>query len=183
MNRFMLALLALTSTAAAAGEWTVLPERSRLAFRGVHQGEAFEGAFKRFTATIRFDPANVAATAIQADIDMASADTQNAERDETLVGDEFFATSRFPRATFRAHDCAAAGTGRYRCKAELTIRDRTQPLGFEFTWGGNAGEATLGAEAEVDRLAFDVGTGDWADPELIGRAVKVDVQLTLEPKT
>ena len=77
---------------------------------GPSRGEPFDGRFKTFTATVSHDPANVAATKISADIDVASVDTQNAERDETLAGAAFFDFKRFPTAKFSASAWSAPTT-------------------------------------------------------------------------
>lgn len=172
--------LALAPLAAPAAEWRVVPEGSALKFAGSAQGEAFEGVFKRFDARISFDPAQPALGALQADIELASVDSANAERDEALVGADFFAVQRFPKARFEAGACRADGT-RFACSANLTIRDRTQELTFPFTWQPTAGRAKLHAEVDLDRLAYDVGTGDWADEETLARKVRVTVDLVLAP--
>jgi polyisoprenoid-binding protein YceI len=183
MIRLAAAVLALAALPATAADWAAIPERSSLAFHGTYQGEAFDGVFHRFSPSVRYDAADPAAIAIEARIEMGSVDTQNEERDGTLATPEFFGSEQFPAATFRAHDCAAAEAGHWRCKAELTIRDKTRPIDFAFAWTGTGSEATLTAQVELDRLAFDVGTGDWTDTELIGRTVKVDVKLALKPAT
>ena len=182
MKAAVAALAALLSLPVAAAEWTLVPAGSKLAFAGTAQGEAFEGQFERFEARVSFDPGNAALGAIEADIDVASVDSANAERDETLVGAEFFAVDRFPKAQFRAGACKALAPPQFECAAKLTIRDKSVDLPFRFTWTPDAGGAKLHAEVKIDRLAFDVGTGDWADEEMVAREVRVTVDLALTAK-
>ena len=176
-----LLLLALPFTA-GAGEYSVDAAGSKLSFKGSAQGEAFEGVFKRFSATVAVDPADATKTALTADIDIASVDTQNAERDETLATGDFFDAAKFPKATFRTKSCQAAGAGKFTCDAELTIRDKSRPVAFPFTFAESGGKATLDANVTLDRTQFDVGTGDWAGEDAVAHAVAVSVHLALTPK-
>ena len=175
----LLPLLLLFPFAAGAAEFAVDPGASKLTFKGSAQGEAFEGVFKRFTATVSVDPTSAALTA---DIDVTSADTANSERDETLATAEFFDYAKFPKAKFRTISCTAPGGGKYECFAELTIRDKTQPIAFPFTFAEGGGKATLDATVSLDRTKFDVGTGDWAGEDTVAHAVTVNVHLVLAAK-
>ena len=182
MRPLLLAALLFAGPAAAV-DYAVVPDKSVLRFIADYEGEPFEGGFGRFTATVSVDPANAANTRITADIDVASANTENEERDQTLATAEFFDTAKFPKAAFRTTACRGSAPS-FTCDAELTIRDRTQKLAFPFTLTPHAdGSTRLEADVVLKRLAFDVGTGDWADTALIGDDVKVHVDLTLKPKT
>ncbi len=181
-SRALLCLLALAPLSTRAADWTV-DTGSTLSFEGSYQGEAFTGAFKRFDAKIAFDAADPAKTSFDVSIDMTSADTQNAERDSTLGTSDFFWTEKFKTARFVTESCAAdAAKGGYVCEAKLTIRDKTVALKFPFTWSAEGAGAKLVANVSLDRTAFDVGGGDWADETVIGHAVTVKVALTLKPK-
>lgn len=176
------AIALLAAGTAHAGEYAPEPAKSTLTFRGQYDGEPFEGRFARFDARITHDAANPAHTAIEATIELDSADTGLVERDETLRGDEFFATARWPNARFVATACRTAAP-RVSCDAELTIRDRTVRVPFDFTWTPlEGGRALLAAKVVLRRLAFDVGTGDWADPALLADEVEVEVALELVPR-
>lgn len=180
MNRFALALLVLAPLPSMAATFASTAD-SRLTFAGTYQGEAFDGRFKSFTATLDYDAANVAATKIAADIDMTSADTANEERDATLPGDEFFAAEKFPKAHFEATDCTGTAPT-LTCQAKLTIRDKTQSFAFPVTLTPAGSGFRLDAKTTLKRSAFDVGTGDWADTELIADDVPVTVAVTFAPK-
>ena len=177
----VLALFTLVATSmdAGAADYTADPARSSLSFSGTQDGEPFEGRYRSFDARIVVDDATGLPTGITARIDVTSADTRNAERDQTLGTAEFFDYARFPSAQFRTLACRSAGA-KPACDAELTIRDRTRPLLFPFTWTMQGdGRAKLEATVVVKRLQFDVGSGDWADTSMIGDDVTVRVSLAL----
>jgi cytochrome b561 len=183
MNRYgWLLILCTLCTQAWAGAWTLDPTHSTLRFRATQQGEAFEGGFGRFDTQINFDASTPDAISIGATIDTASVSTENAERDSAIIMPEWFHVERFPQARFRTLGCVAKSATAYDCKAELTLRDRTQPLTFPFAWTTAAdGTAVLKASVTLNRLDYDVGGGDWADPESVGLAVEVLVDLHLRP--
>ncbi len=63
----------------------------------------------------------------------------------------------------------------------LTLRGITKAVPLTFTWTPGAAPVLAGT-ATVPRLAFNVGTGDWADTEVMPDAVAVTTRLVLQPK-
>lgn len=175
------ALLAPASVRAQAQAWTPDGE-ALLAFRGSYQGEAFEGRFARFAPQVRLDPDDLAGSGIEVDIELASAATGVEDYDSTMQSAEFFDSARFPTARFVARNLRAQGEG-YLADAELTLRDRTVPLAFPFTFAIDGERAVLAAQVVLKRLDFDVGTGEWADTALIANEVEVRVELPLRRAT
>jgi polyisoprenoid-binding protein YceI len=174
-------LLLLCTAPLAAKDWQLDPAASHLRFAGTAQGEAFKGEFRRFKPTIALEPGKPESARIEVEVDVASADTQNKERDDALATPEFFAFDKFPKARFRTLSCkAGAGKDAYACDAELTIRDKTRKLAFPFTFSESDGKASLKSEIKLDRMAYDIGTGEWADTATLAHEVGVSVELTLK---
>src|SRR5258705_13818033 len=72
------ALLGLSSMAQAAPTtWTIDPNHSNVTFTIRHFFSKVTGSFTKFSGKIVYDPANVAATSAQADIDAARNVTAN----------------------------------------------------------------------------------------------------------
>ncbi|MFY2763045.1 YceI family protein [Arenimonas sp. MALMAid1274] len=173
-----LALL-LASASVSAADYTAR-EGSTLGFSGAYQGEAFTGRFEKFTPSIRFDPADLAGSRFDVRIDLASARTSNADYDPELAGASFFDTGRTPEARYIATRFRALGGNRYVAEGSLTLRGASHPVPLTFTWTPGA-SPVLAGEATVRRLQFKVGTGEWADVELIPDAIKVSTRLVLAP--
>ena len=174
-------ILLLAAAPLHAATWQAVPAKSKLTFQASYEGEAFEGRFATFTPTVAFDAADPAKISITALVDVTSVDTRNQERDDALKSQEFFAASSYPQARFATKSCSGKAP-EFSCEAKLAIRNRERPIAFPFTWTANAdGTATLAANVSLNRLDFDVGTGDWADTALIPNAVKVTVELRLAP--
>ncbi len=173
-----LTLSALFATAAHATAWRVLPG-STLGFAGSFQGEGFSGRFKRFSAAIAWDPAQPAACHFDVRVDLASADTGNSQRDELLPGADFFDVAKFPQAHFVASGCKAMAGGALTASGTLSLRGISRPVALTLHFAPQGKDVVLTVNASLDRLAFGVGGGQWADPSTIGRAVTVNARLLL----
>ncbi len=176
----MLLLGTLLAPAAQAQDWTVQPG-STLSFATTFEGVKFAGAFKQFSARIVFDPAHPQACTLDATITPASADIGNADRDKMLPTADFFDVARFPTATYRGADCTPAGPGRYSAQGTLTLRGISKPVPLTLQWRMQGTGALLTLDANVPRLTFGVGSGQWADPSAIGLDVAVHGVLKLAP--
>ena len=184
MNRsILLGLVAVCAApvaafAAPAPAWTVDKAASAIRFTSSMGGESFTGAFRRWDADIRFDPANLAGSSVTASIDTTSAATGNSDRDQALPTPDFFAAAKFPRATFIAHSFTAQGGGHYQAVGQLTLRGVTKPLTLPFTLVITGAQAKMNATIALNRLAFGVGQGQWSTTEAIPGPVTVSIALS-----
>lgn len=177
------ASLAVAVPSYAATDWVVDPAHSRLTFVATQSGGEFQGGFKRFHADIAFDPRDLAGSRFHVTIETASADTQDETRDKALSGDDFFATGRWPTATFEATRFVAAADGRYEARGRLTIRgiSRDVTVLFAFKPAPAGRGAVLSGGTTIRRLDFGVGQGEWQDTKWVGNDVRVQFDLALEP--
>jgi polyisoprenoid-binding protein YceI len=177
IRSLLLTLSLLASNAAQAADWTTLPGSS-LGFTGSFQGESFEGRFGKFTAQIRFDPAALDQGRFDVRIEVGTADTRNEERDVMLRSAEFFDSRKQPQAHFVATRFRALGGNRFVADGVLSLHGVSKPVPLTFTWKPGA-KPVLDGQASLKRLDFAVGTGDWADTDLLPNEVKVKTRLLL----
>lgn len=175
-SMLLLVLVSLTVFAAEPNRWTIDYGASRVGFTAEQAQAKFDGAFAKFDVDVRFDPNALAESRADVVIDMTSVATADKERDGILNGAEWFDTGKFPQARFSAKTFARAGDG-FEARGELCIRDKTVPLVFRFTLAENGGRTELRGNADIDRFAFDLGLGDWADTKWIGADVQIVVTL------
>jgi polyisoprenoid-binding protein YceI len=173
-------LLAVSVNARSAERWQ-LGADSRLSFEAIQQGAAFEGRFEIFEADIEFAADDLANSHWRVTVDTGSVNTDYADRDEVLRDAPFFNVMRWPEARFEADAFRALGGDAYEASGNLTLRDQTHPLTFQFTFVGDGASATLEGEVVVARLEFGIGQGEWSDTTWIGPDVTVrfDVRLTI----
>lgn len=172
--------LALLASSAIARDWQVDAAKSSLTFKETYQGEAFDGKFKKFTAMIAYDEADLASAKFDVSIDLASVDTQNSDRDEALATADFFDSAKTPQAHFVTQSFAKGADGSVEAKGTLTIRNQSKPVTLKVHFGASGSGATLDVDTTLKRLDFGLGTSsDWND---IGKDVPVHGHLVLSPK-
>jgi polyisoprenoid-binding protein YceI len=166
--------------AIASAQWTTQPQESTLTFVGTQAGAQFEGRFDRFTADIRFDPQDLAGSRFDVSIDLASVNSRDSERDDLIRGPDLFAVKQFPQARYVAASFTAKGGGKYAATGKLTLRNVTRDVPLEFTFEKNAQGAWLKGAAQLNRLDFGVGQGEWQDTEAVANRVQVRFALLLK---
>jgi polyisoprenoid-binding protein YceI len=167
------------SVAFAATQWTLQPRESKLTFVGTQAGAEFEGVFERFTADIKFDPQDLAGSRFDVKIDLASVNTRDSERDDYLKGEDLFAVKQFPTAHYVAEGFAFKG-GKFTANGKLTLRNVTRAVPIEFRFENATGSAAIEGSAQLKRLDFGVGQGDWKDTSTVANEVKVNFVLRLK---
>ncbi len=118
------------------------------------------GQFKTWSAKLAYDAANPAKSTIEVDVETASIDTRDAQRDGHLKSADFFESEKHPKMTFKSTKIEAAGTGKYKVTGDLTIRGVTHPVTLEVEQTG-AGKDPWGN----DRLGFSargsISRSEW----------------------
>lgn len=166
-------------TAATAADYVQAPGSS-LVFATKYDGEVFTGRFGDFATRLSFDPDDLDAARLDVTIQLAGTATGNADRDSTLSGSDFFDVAKFAQARYVAERFRALGGDRYSADGTLTLRGVSKPVTLTFTWTPGS-PATLAGRATVQRLAFGVGGGDWADTGTIPDEVAISTRVFLQP--
>lgn len=157
------------------------PTASRLEFVGVQAGAEFKGIFHKFTAAIDFEPQSIANAHFDVLIDLSSLDTLDNDRDKNMRGPDIFDIAHFPTAHYVTKSFVKTATG-YHAVGSLTLRGVTKDVPIDFRFVSTSGEAKLDGVAQLKRLEFGVGQGDWKSTEWIGDVVKVGFSLALKAK-
>ena len=184
MAAFLATLLAVAPAAAAALEWAVDHEDSRLRFVTSQSGAPVTGRFERFTAAIRFSREALADSRVEIVIDMASVTTGSDDRDETIRSASLFHVETYPQARFVADRFERRGEESYIARGELTIRDTTRPVELPFRLTvrpqpDNSGVLVARARGEITikRLDYGVGQGQWRDTSMVPNEVTIRFEL------
>lgn len=160
-----------------------------LAFMGAVEGTGFTGRFGEFSVEYCMPAGAPVDGRIETRISLGSADTDNSDRDEALLGAAFFDVDEFPESVWTSHSiCAAESGDGFTAAGELRLKGikADQAIRFTLSPDGGAlvasGDFTLAGAAEVDRQRFDVGTGEFADPEFVRNRVDLSFEIRLYPK-
>jgi len=174
----MLLLSACATPASAAQHWVVNAAKSKLGFTVSWSGQPFTGAFRSWKADIDFDPADLAHSHANINIETGSETSGDAETDEGVKGAEGFAASQFPTAIFRTTAFVRAASGNYVATGTLSIKGISRPVSLPFTLTLSGNTAHVVGKARVFRNDFHVGTGEWEKPDPVAREVTVNIDLT-----
>lgn len=173
------AALCVFALPALAQGWQIDAVHSSLGFTNTYQNVEYSGQFKRFTAIIDYAPTDLAHAKFDVSVDITSLDTQNSERDRAALGTAFFDAAKFPNAHFVATSFRKAADGKVLADGVLTLRGVSKPVVLAVTFAQRGDTATLEVTAQLMRLDFGIGSGEWADPSMIGNGVVVRGHLQL----
>jgi polyisoprenoid-binding protein YceI len=139
------------------------------------------GAFNDFTGTVRIDGPGLVGASVRVDIDVASIDTRNADRDAHLRGGDFLQVERYPRIGFVSRQVRPTEDG-VQITGDLTIKGVTRRISVPFSFAGQVtdpfGNARIGFEGSTTISRADFGVTWNAALETGG--VLVGDKVTLE---
>lgn len=201
IDRYLAAMITLLASASVAlgapTTWTVDPAHTEVGFEVRHFFTKVHGRFREFDGTIVFDPADPAATRVEASVQAASVDTGNRNRDADLRSDHFFDVVNHPLLSFRTTKVTRApGRNKYKVAGDLTMRGVTKrvtfdaeflgaaPVGVEGeSWGERAG---FTATAVVNRKDFGINwnqkldNGGWMVDDMV--TIRLSISAKAEKK-
>lgn len=170
------------STALSAGTWTIDPVHSSVGFSVRHlMVSKVRGNFETFSGAITVSEDGT--PTVSADIDVASLNTGNPDRDAHVKAADFFDVERHPTATFRSSSVQSKGDG-YVLDGEFTLKGVTRPISLALEFNGVSpgmghGEVA-GFEASVVLNRKDFGIDIDVPLETGGAVVGDKVTITLE---
>ena len=138
------------------------------------------GKFNDVQATAQIDEQTGSLRSVNAEISVASVDTDNAKRDGHLRSDDFFNAEQYPTITFESTSIESEGNGNYRVDGILTIRDVSKPITLEGKLLGKMpGRVAFEAAGQINRQDFNV-TWNKALQSAGGLMVSDEVDLDIE---
>ncbi len=170
-------------------KYTIDPSHSQATFSVRHMMISnVRGEFQKLSGSVEFDPANVGATKISADLEVASISTGDEKRDGHLRSADFFDAEKHPTITFRSTSATAKGDGEIEVRGDLTIHGVTKEVvlavegptaSAKDPWGNER----IGASAATKIKRTDFGLV-WnvaleAGGILVGEDVKIALDVSL----
>ena len=161
------------------GAYSLDPAHAALLFKIEHlELSTYVGRFNSFDASLEFDPADLAATDLNAVVDMSSLDTNDRELEDTIKGADWFNVAQFPQATFSTASVRVLDDNSFIFTGDLTFRGVTAPVELMATFNGGAdnlltGKYTLGFTATGSFKRSDYGMDSFAG--IIGDEVNLEI--------
>jgi polyisoprenoid-binding protein YceI len=143
------------------GDYQVDPAHSRLGFAAKHAMVAsVRGQFKAYSGEVHLDEENPENSWAKVEIDVASVDTGNADRDAHLRTPDFFDIEKFPTITFASTKVANVEDDVFTLIGDLTINGKTNPVAVEFELTGTSNDPWGNFRAGFEGRAT-VNRRDW----------------------
>jgi polyisoprenoid-binding protein YceI len=157
----------------------VVAEKSQIRFAFKQMNVPVEGRFRKFDATVAFDPGKPEATKAEFEVDLGSIDLGSPEGETEAKRKPWLNIEAFPKAKFVASAVKATSPGRYEATGPLTIKGISQTVTAPFTLVDAGGMRTVEGQFALRRLQFKIGEGVWADTETVADEVTVRFKFVI----
>lgn len=145
------------------------------------------GRFENFSGTVDFDENDPTRSTIDMQIEAASVNTRDTNRDNHLKSPDFLNAEQYPYLTFKSKRVEKVDDSHGRIVGDLTIRDVTNEVVLDVEYNGQSkspwGTISAGASAhtKIDRTAWGLG---WNAPLetgglLVGNDIKIDIDIEI----
>lgn len=181
---FTALLAAAPRDAAAPATFTIDGTHSSVEFSVRHMMVSnVKGSFQKVTGTATYDANNLAASKLEATIDVNTINTNEPKRDAHLKSPDFFDAAKYPAMTFKSAKFTKSGDG-LKVTGDLTIHGVTKPVTFEVETTPEVkdgyGKTRMGASATTRINRKDFGLIWNQVLEAGGVAVSDEVKLALD---
>jgi polyisoprenoid-binding protein YceI len=144
------------------------------------------GQFTQWTGDFYFDETHPGASRVEVQIDAASIDTREPQRDAHLRSADFFDVEKHPHLTFRSTRVEAIGESSYHVVGELSIHgvSKSAVLNVDFAgrakdpWGGE--RAGFTAKTTIDRKDFGLTYNSVLEAGGVMVGDKVEISIEIE---
>lgn len=171
---------------AALATWQIDPSHSTVEFAVKHLVFTTQkGRFGKVGGALRWDGADLSLASVEAEIEAASVETHDAQRDAHLRSADFLDAERYPSLIFRSNRVVPKGGDRFQIVGSLTIRGVTREVVLEAELGGQGGDpwgnhrAGFSATTSIDRREFGLTWNSSLESGglLVGDQVRINLEI------
>jgi polyisoprenoid-binding protein YceI len=167
--------------------WSIDNVHSHVGFSVRHMMvSTVRGQFKTYSGTLQLNPKDFTQSRFAGEIDVASVDTGNVDRDNHLRTNDFFDAPNHPKITFHSTGIEAKTAGEYVVHGDLGIRGVTKPVALDVEFLGTSknpyGKTVAGfsARGTIDRKDFGVAFNAVLETGGVAVAEKVKIEIEVE---
>jgi polyisoprenoid-binding protein YceI len=144
------------------------------------------GQFKQYSGSLKIDPVDFTGSSFAGEVDVASIDTGNSQRDDHLRSNDFFDATNHPKITFASTRIESKGDGEYVVHGDLTIRGTTRPIALEVEFHGTSKNpwgktvSGFGAKATINRKDYGLAWNALLETGGVAVSEKVKIEIEVE---
>lgn len=154
-------------------------DHSTLEFVARYENTELQGRFKSFRAEFSIDPLSGSPQHMKVTVNTASADMNDREINDELVQEPWFDTGLFTEAVFESERIRHDANGSFIASGELFIKGISASLDVPFDWTLEGDRVQVTGQLSLSRLDWNIGSGEWADDNVIADQVQVRFTVTL----
>jgi len=156
MKVFLSLLFLIRILSINAQQYKPVDEKSEVKFSIKNFGLNTEGSLTGLKGTIKFDPANVAASSFNVSVDVNTINTGIDSRDSHIKKEDYFDAAKFSTISFVSTNITA-NQNQYTVTGNLTIKGITKPVSFPFTVQTENNDVMFNGNFSINRKDFGVG--------------------------
>ena len=155
-------------------------DKSSIVFVSRQMGVPVEGAFRKFTANLRSNPAKPEAGVAQIEIELGSIDAGSKDANDEVAGKNWFNIAEFPKASFTSTAVKSLGGGKYEAEGKMTMKGKSLNVHAPFTMREDKGLLHIEGSFNLKRLDFGIGSGLWSDTSVVADEVQIKFVFVLK---
>ena len=168
--------------------WQIDPAHSLVEFSVRHMMiSTVRGRFEKFGGMVDFDENNPTNAVIDIEIDVASINTNEPQRDDHLRSADFFEAANYPTISFKSTRVEKIDDSHGRIIGDLTIKNITKEVVLDAKYAGVAKSPWGGTSVGASATAV-INREDWSltwnqaletGGVLVGKEIKIALELEL----
>lgn len=144
------------------------------------------GNFSKWGGSFELDLAEPGNSKVDVQIDAASIDTRDAQRDGHLRSPDFFDVEKHPQITFKSTKVSRVGEENFKVEGDFTLHGVTKPVTLDVEYAGRSKHAQMGeragfsAKTSISRKEFGLEWNMALEAGGIAVGDKVEINLEIE---
>ena len=167
--------------------WTIDTAHTHVGFVARHMGlSKVRGQFTSFKGEVETEGSDITSARGRVEVDLASIETGNADRDAHLKNGDFFEVEKYPTMVFESTNVTGSGD-EYKVTGNLTIKDITKEVELDYEHGGDSVDP-YGNRKVGGTLTGTINRRDWglnwnvpldAGGVLVSEKIKLEIDFQL----
>lgn len=168
--------------------WQIDSAHTHITFTARHMMiSKVRGNFEQFSGSVNFDAANPTQTTVNIEVDLASVNTRDEQRDGHLKSPDFFDVEEYPTMSFNSSRVEQVDENNGRLYGQLTIKDITKEIVLDVEYAGIA-KSPWGSESAGFSAHGSLNRKDWGlnwnqaletGGFLVGDKINIEIELEL----
>ncbi|MBI5961394.1 MAG: YceI family protein [Chloroflexi bacterium] len=169
-------------------KWQIDPAHSEINFTVRHMMISnVRGRFEKFAGTVEFNETDPTQSSVEVQIEAASLNTKEAQRDNHLRSPDFLDAEHYPVLSFKSKHVSKTSDNMGRIVGDLTIRTVTREVVLDVEYAGQA-KSPWGTTSAGFSASTSINRKDWnltwnqaleTGGVLVGDQIKIAIELEI----